>query len=641
MSPHYATIEARQIARLPGSSEGGQQLDGVTLRTLIETTPTGIVVVDAEGIVRLANQAAVRIFGGRLTSNIFRPRHEDYTLLRPDGSKFPRHDLPLARCLERGESSEGVEILVRYADGTERLVLAAANPERDHLGRVTGAVAVYQDITDRKQVEASLRETQESLAEAQRIAHIGNWDWNRHTGRIHWSDELYRIAGLTPGRVVLTLRAFLALVHPDDRDAVERHFADALLGKRPFHVTHRIVRPDGTIRVVECQAEVTFDEEGKPVRMVGTAQDVTERARMAEERDRLLDEVSRQRARLEAIVEMAPAGILFVGVARGAVIANREASRIFGRTVDGKEVSEQCLNAVRLPDGGPVRRDDLPPVRALRGDSADATDLLVVQPGGDTVPVRWSAVPIRGAHGEIVGAVSLIHDVTDVQQLEHLRQEWTAMVAHDLRQPVAVVNLAAQLLAKQEAVAPSVRRWVEDIVTSSHRLDQMVSDLLDGYRIESSRLKLRVEQVDVAKLVATIVARLARAYPDRSIRLISREPIPSSELDPGRLEQVLTNLVSNAAKYGYPSTDVLVELAAREDTLELAVTNQGPGIRPDDLPHIFDRFYRTPGAEASRQEGFGLGLYVAKGIVEAHGGRIGVESTPGQSTRFRVSLPVR
>jgi signal transduction histidine kinase len=250
-------------------------------------------------------------------------------------------------------------------------------------------------------------------------------------------------------------------------------------------------------------------------------------------------------------------------------------------------------------------------------------------------------VPIRGAHGEIVGAVSLIHDVTDVQQLEHLRQEWTAMVAHDLRQPVAVVNLAAQLLAKQEAVAPSVRRWVEDIVTSSHRLDQMVSDLLDGYRIESSRLKLRVEQVDVAKLVATIVARLARAYPDRSIRLISREPIPSSELDPGRLEQVLTNLVSNAAKYGYPSTDVLVELAAREDTLELAVTNQGPGIRPDDLPHIFDRFYRTPGAEASRQEGFGLGLYVAKGIVEAHGGRIGVESTPGQSTRFRVSLPVR
>jgi PAS domain S-box-containing protein len=640
LNPRHAILERGQIARLPGSSEGGRHLDGGTLRTLIETTPAGIVVVDADGIVRLANQAAIRIFGGRFASNIFRSR-EDYTLLRPDGSLFPPHDLPLARCLERGESCKDVEILIRYADGTERIMLAAANPERDHLGRVTGAVAVYQEITDRKRVEESLRETQESLAEAQKIAHVGNWDWNRRTGHIHWSEELYRIAGLTPGRVVVTLRAFLALVHPDNRDEVERHFAAALLGEKPFHITHRIVRPDGSIRVVEAEAEVTFDEEGKPARMVGTAQDVTARKQIEEERDRLLDEVSRQRARLEAIVEMAPAGILFVDAASGAVIANREASRIFGQTVDGKEASEHCLDQVRLPDGGPARRDELPTVRALRGQSADGTDLQVVQPSGDVVPVRWGAVPIRGVHGEIVGAVSVIQDVTDVKRVELLRNEWTAMVAHDLRQPVAVVNLAAQLLAKQDQITPSVRHWVEDIVTSSRRLDRMVSDLLDAYRIESSRLKLQLERIDIASFVATIVSRMQHAYPDRAIRLATRGAAPPSEVDPARIEQVLTNLVSNAAKYGYPNTDIGVDLATDGDAIQLAVTNQGAGISAKELPHVFDRSYRTSKAEASREDGLGLGLYITKGIVEAHGGSIGAESTPGQTTRFWVSLPIR
>jgi PAS domain S-box-containing protein len=340
-------------------------------------------------------------------------------------------------------------------------------------------------------------------------------------------------------------------------------------------------------------------------------------------------------------VDQAPAGILFVGAGDGAVITNREASRIFGHPVAPGDECQQCLGQVRHPDGRPVDVDDLPTSRALRGERVEGTDHLVVQASGATIPIRWSAAAIRGSHGEIIGCVSVLHDVSAIKQLERLRGEWTSMVAHDLRQPVAAVTLAAQLLRQNPGTAPGIQRWVEEIVGSSRRLDRMVADLLDESRIETGRLRLKLEPVDPAALVTASVARLARAYPERAIRFGQSGPIPTMDLDPGRLDQVLTNLVTNAAKYGDDGTEIVVELDARGDAVELTVTNHGPGILPDELPRLFDRFYRTPRAEAGGADGLGLGLYITRGIVEAHGGRIWAESTPGQTTRFRVSLPYR
>src|SRR5262249_43212010 len=147
-----------------------------------------------------------------------------------------------------------------------------------------------------------------------------------------------------------------------------------------------------------------------------------------------------------------------------------------------------------------------------------------------------------------------------------------------LRQPVATMSLAAQILHKELDTVPSIRRWVEDIIGDSRRLERMIADLLDESRIETGCLRFKRERVDVAALVAGIVARLARAYPDRAIRFSQSGHLPPLELDPGRADQVLTNLITNAAKHGYEGTEIVVELDARDDAVELAVTNQGPGI---------------------------------------------------------------
>ena len=142
------------------------------------------------------------------------------------------------------------------------------------------SVASVLDITERKRAEEELRKRQASLAQAQRIAHLGSWEWDIKSNRLQWSDEVYRIFGLQPQQFGATYEAFLNSVHPDDRELVQKAVNEALYEHRPYHIDHRIVLPDGSIRFVHEQGEVTFDEDGKPARMLGTVLDITERKQM-------------------------------------------------------------------------------------------------------------------------------------------------------------------------------------------------------------------------------------------------------------------------------------------------------------------------------------------------------------------------
>jgi len=162
---------------------------------------------------------------------------------------------------------------------------------------------ISTEIAERKRVEQMLRERQASLAEAQGIAHLGNWDWDIETNELRWSDEIYRIFGLTPGEFGATADAFLDSVHPDDREAVKKAVDEALYDKKPYSMDHRIVLPDGTERIVQEQGGTIFDNEGKPIRMIGTVQDITERKRSEKALEESEAELRRLSARLLDVQE--------------------------------------------------------------------------------------------------------------------------------------------------------------------------------------------------------------------------------------------------------------------------------------------------------------------------------------------------
>jgi signal transduction histidine kinase len=167
-----------------------------------------------------------------------------------------------------------------------------------------------------------------------------------------------------------------------------------------------------------------------------------------------------------------------------------------------------------------------------------------------------------------------------------------------------------------------------------------VNDLLDGSQLEAGQLRLFREAVDLPALVREAVERTRGETEGIPIQVRVRGTLPPISVDRGRIEQVLENLLSNAAKYSAPNTKILVTLSAAESAVDIAVSNRGPGIPPEELPHLFTRFYRTQQAQVSGIPGHGIGLYVSHRLVEAHGGRLWAESTPGRRTTFHVSLPL-
>lgn len=237
------------------------------------------------------------------------------------------------------------------------------------------------------------------------------------------------------------------------------------------------------------------------------------------------------------------------------------------------------------------------------------------------------------------------HELEDanakLQALEKERAEWTSLVAHDLRQPVTVIQGYASLLVKQtKRQAPDVAKSAEHILASGRQLNRLIVDLLDVSRIAAHRFTIQKRPLMLPTLAQAVIEQFAETAPEHPIHLECHGEIPPIEGDPERITEVLTNLISNAQKYSNPNSEIQVDVARRDDLVEICVTNHGPGVSREELPHLFTRFYRTEEARAGPARGIGLGLYISRGIVEAHGGRIWVNSIPGQTTAFHFTLPV-
>jgi signal transduction histidine kinase len=368
----------------------------------------------------------------------------------------------------------------------------------------------------------------------------------------------------------------------------------------------------------------------------------SELAMLTRELSQRVHELDTERAWLQNIIDQMPDGILLYDE-RGRLKATNRAFRALGCDQAGRTdpYGNPVILDAREPDGHIVPFDELPIALALRDQQAIVRkELLLRQNDGRLIPVSMSAVPVQDADGKLSGVTMMIEDISERKELERLREEWAAIVAHDLRQPASTISLGAESLLAMHSVewTERERRALARICSASGRLNRMISDLTDASRIESKRLSIAPRPVELRAFIESVVESLDEVVDGHAVHLtIEGEPLVW--IDPDRVHQVLANLVTNAAKYGDPNTAIAIDVAPRGELVELLVTNHGPGIPPEQMPLLFSRFARTPAARASRAPGLGLGLYIAKGLVEAHGGSLWAESVPGKTTTFHVTLP--
>ncbi|HTQ48169.1 MAG TPA: GAF domain-containing sensor histidine kinase [Polyangiaceae bacterium] len=222
-------------------------------------------------------------------------------------------------------------------------------------------------------------------------------------------------------------------------------------------------------------------------------------------------------------------------------------------------------------------------------------------------------------------------------KLERRRAEWTSVVAHDLRQPVSAISLRAQLLARSEDA--TVLGHADRIRADARRLTRMIDDLMDVSRLDAERLELVLQRVDVPVLVRAAVEPFAVAAPDRPFEVHVVGDVPPAWADPDRVTQVVANLLANALKYGRPRSAVVVTIEPDGRELGVSVASSGRPLASDEIERIFERFRRGDAAKLEGIEGVGLGLYITRALVQAHGGHVSVVSTPEGVNTFRFTLP--
>jgi PAS domain S-box-containing protein len=391
-------------------------------------------------------------------------------------------------------------------------------------------------------------------------------------------------------------------------------------------VAFDLVRKDRSRLPVLMNSVQRSDEDGRPVLVASIIFDATHRRRYEQE----LLTARRRAEQLSAIVTLSSDAILTVSPDGTVESWNAGAERLFGYSAE-HALGRGLRDFLALPGDADEWEGVMSQLRAGRAVHIETSGL---RSDGQSVDISVGLTPHMDLLGELSAISLIVRDISARRVLERLQHEFLAMASHELRNPVTAIKGHAQLMQRRESYSA---RSVETIVTQADQLRRLIDDLLLASQIQADRLDLHLAEIDLVA-EAHIAAEGARM--DRpSLRVETPSTPLLVQADQQRLRQVLANLLTNAVKYSPDGSEIVLRVSRSEGEARVAVIDQGVGMPPEALPHLFERFFRAEGA-AERAPGLGLGLFITRRIVEAHGGNIHVESELGQGSTFSITLPL-
>ncbi len=353
---------------------------------------------------------------------------------------------------------------------------------------------------------------------------------------------------------------------------------------------------------------------------------------MAAQLQARLRELSDEKAGLSAILSSMTEGVLAMDAAGKIRLAN-EALR------QQLDIGEEAIGKSALEVFRNVALQEIV-AEAVQTGRVAGRELTFLNPVERMFEVN--AARLQSRDGGSAGIVVLLHDITRLKRLENLRKDFVANVSHELRTPLSIIKgYVETLLDPQPPDAETARQFLQTIQRHSQRLETLIGDLLSISAMESQQARLQLEPVSLRDAAATAAEEMARQAREKNTTIAVEIPpdLPRPRADAQRLHQVLFNLLDNAVKYVQPGGRISVSAKLKDAEIEVQVADNGPGIAPEHLPRIFERFYRVDKARSRELGGTGLGLSIVKHIVQAHGGRVWAESVVGQGSVFHFTLP--
>jgi len=501
-----------------------------------------------------------------------------------------------------------------------------------------------REIAERRRIEEALRTSETRLTNAQRVASMGSWEWDLATGYLHWSDQIYRIFGLSRQEFGATYEAFFNSVHPDDRQFVQEHVDAAVHDHAEYGIDHRIVLPDGEVRYVHEQGEVAYGANGRPVRMIGTVIDITKRKRTEEA-------LRQSQEQYRTLIQTMSEGLAVQDEHGLLTYVNDRFCELVGYS--RAELIGQSPMMFMDQDNRAIFKEQM--TTRAEGVYRQYEITLTTKDGQETLAFV-SPRSLFDADGRYIGSIAVVTDISArvaaanqarqrQAELAHVARlgtmgEMASGLAHELNQPLsAIVNYIEACLARIRAGTEDPKVLLDDLAAAAGQAER-AGEIIDHIRSFTRRSAPRRSTLDINLLVREAVDMMKSEIQHNGVqvRMELADDLPLVVGEAIQIQQVMVNLIRNGveamADNEFGGRQMTVRTCIDADGLvECAIADTGPGLPDDAAEQVFEQFFTT------KAEGMGMGLSISRTIMEAHRGRLWATPNPERGTTFQFTLP--
>jgi len=589
-----------------------------SFRDILERISDPLFALDANWRFIYANAAAARIF--RATAEELIDRHI-WTLF-PDAVDSEAY-LHYHHALETGQPVE----FETYCEALQIWARERVYPSAD------GLTICLTNITAERQARAEKDERYHMVADFTNDLEY----WRGPDGTLQYiSPSCERITGYAAAEFMANPELLESIIHPDDKRMVLYHFKKEMITEANYSLDFRIVHRNGEVCWINHVCRPVYDGKGNFQGRRGSNRDITHR-KQAEA------ELERERTLMTAVLDQLPVGVIIAEAPSGRLIrGNARMERICRHTIhQSNEAADECDCQLFRHDGTPYSPEELPLARVLAGGDIIIDEEIQLQDEGSNPQViLMSATPVRDQHKKPIAVVVVSHDITAIKELDHAKDEFLAILSHELKTPLTCILGWAEFALDQSSV-DTLGQAMAIIYRNARRQQRLIDELLDMSRLQHRRMDCVMEQTDLGRLTCLAVDRVMEAAEKAGVALALApfgEALPINA-DPRRIALCIDHLLNNGIKFTSSGGKVFISCRHDRNKAVLTIRDTGRGIAPDVLPTVFTPFLQLDRDEAVG--GLGLGLAIVRGITELHHGRV-TAASPGldQGSTFTIELPL-
>lgn len=490
-------------------------------------------------------------------------------------------------------------------------------------------------------VDAQLVKSQKKASEmALSAGNIGIWEWNIETDKITWSPEFERIHGLKKGEFGGSFKDYFKNVHPGDSNKLKKFINDALKKKNKYHVQYRVIIPNGQIRWLEAHGQI-ITKKGKALGMVGVCFDISAQKKIEED----IMQTTRQ---LKAVFQSVPEGITVENQKGEIIYANEAVAQLFGAPSLSAVVSQNIKSLFKNYNIFNEKNEKVPldmmPAAIVFKTKRDhkARYLFIHKKTKEQMWIDITATPVIKGEDSVGLVVKVFQDITQVVEDQRQREIYLGLVGHELKNPLASIKAYVGLLKLrlEKKEYDKLSENMDSINEQAERLIHLIGDMMDVTRIQAGKLELHKTKTDLNSYVRKVVSDIKVANNSHKISTRIPKKIIYAKVDKQRLTQVITNLINNAQKYSPPNSNIYVSLTKNKDGVCLNVRDCGYGVPKNQWRQIFQLYSQIGSKKDLRTKGLGMGLFISRAIIKAHGGKIILKSKVNKGSTFTICLPV-